>query len=224
MEATTNTLLDRLVLRTAQGENGIEPPAETPFEPSEQETFTDVPMPRRLVPVQMAEAPKLSGRTQNAAPARQVIAPPSAAIPTSTPSKPGAPPLRQSTVKETTVVPRVRTIREPYAVERVRNVAGPEKVVTTAFTENIDHEEKSLPAKMAMGRAAIEPDLVPDVVTKIARTSEGRGDREVTVNVTIGRLEIKRSGTEKQKDSRRPKTREGNSLEQYLSKRRGGGA
>jgi hypothetical protein len=233
-DGTSNTLFDRLVTRTMNPPRAIEAPFEPIFERFAEEEEEHLAPPPRSMRQAILDGPLPS------APVRQRVAAPE-------PEKPGtaarreqmgmmAPAVKykaaESTPADTRHEPaprsstetRIRTIREPHIIERLRveqqhvstssEVEPPEAIVEHPVT-------LLLPSRLV---PTVEPDLPPAIPSQPPtqqKASTSPASAEPIIHVTIGRLEI-RAGEKEKPVARRSRKAPGPSLEQYLSKRRGG--
>ncbi len=236
MERTPNTLFDRLVERTLQSGPVIEAPLEPLFERFEDEVAEQQPSgPKRPAAARIAEA-VAPGQPRAAV---HVLAMDTEPTPNAPPrvETPVIEPRLMSRVVESAPVSihrdparpgaqetRIQKVRETRTVEPAAHPAEPQRAAATWTDAPHAVRTEHWMSEPAASSAAsvVEPDLPPSIPQppEQARSLPPQVSAEPTIHVTIGRLEI-RTGDKEKPAGRRPRTTQGPSLEQYLTRRRG---
>lgn len=217
MIAPANTLLDRMVVRAAGQDGTVEPPLANPFEPVEDDVEVSAP--------KVAKPAPATANYKAQEPPRLALQPEAVRAMKKETERP-APEICERVVTRTIAQPRmerrsvVQRVREPYAIDQIVALPGQDRIIKFPAEPQVVREASHVPERTATPEA-IQPDLKPEVLTRPEPRSSPADSRDITVNVTIGRLEIKKA-PEKGGAAKAAKPRnDESSLQQFLSKRRG---
>lgn len=217
MIGPATTLLDRMVMRAAGQEGAVEPPLANPFEPVDEDVEVSAPKVAKPAPA------TANSKTQE--PPRLALQPePVRAM--NKEEKRAAPEIPERVVTRTIAQPRmerrsvVQRVSEPYAVNRIVTLPGQDRIIKFPAEPQVVREASHVPERTATPEA-IQPDLKPEVLTRPEPRSSPADSRDITVNVTIGRLEIHKAQEKSRVETKSTRPRENApSLQQFLASRR----